>query len=92
MAHISNGCREFKNNYSTRHNKLLEKIASELSHVMAVDKTVGSTFKKPDLSSSEHPELHLKPNVVLRHENEVTIIDVACPYSPVYRELYIKQN
>ena len=66
MAHILNGCREFKNNYSTRHNTPVEKIASELPHVMAVDKTIGSTFKELGLSSSEHPELHLKPDIVLR--------------------------
>ena len=57
MAHILIGCREFKSNYSTRHNTLVEKIAQELPHVMAVDKTVGSTFKELGLSSSEHPEL-----------------------------------
>ena len=84
MVHIFIGCRQFKNSYSTRHNTLVEKIASELPHVMAVDKTIGSTFKELGLSSSEHPELHLKPDIVLRHENEVPIIDVACPY-----DLYI---
>ena len=88
MAHILNGCGEFKNNYSTRHNTLVEKIASELPHVMAVDKTIGSTFKELGLSSSEHPELHLKPDIVLRHENEVTIIDVACPYDLYIENLY----
>ena len=88
MAHISNGCREFKNNYSTRHKTRVEKTASELPHVMAVDKTIGSTFKELGLSSSEHPALHLKPNIVLRHENEVTVTDVACPYDLYTEHLY----
>ena len=88
-----NGCTEFKNNYSTRQNALVEKIASELPHVMAADKTVGSTFKELGLSSSQHPELHLKPNIVLRPENEVTIIDVACPYDLYIENLYqVKLN
>ena len=55
---------------------------------MAVDKTIGSTFKELGLSSSEHPELHLKPDIVLRHENEVTIIDEACPYDLYIENLY----
>ena len=88
MAHILNGCREFKNNYSTRHNTLVERIASELPYVMAVDKTVGSTIKERGLSSSEHPQLHLKPDIVPRHENEVTNIDVACPYDLYIENLY----
>ena len=83
--HGLTGCREFKNNYSARHNTLVENIAPELPHVMAVDKTIGSTFKELGLSSSEHPKLNLKPDIVLRHENEVTIIDVASPY-----DLYIE--
>ena len=88
MTHILNGCREFKNSYSTRQYTLAEKIASELPHVMAVDKTIGSTFKELGFSSSEHPELHLKPDIVLRHENEVTIIDVACPYDLCIENLF----
>ena len=39
-----------------------------LSHVIAVDKTIGSTFKELGLSSSEHLELHLTPDIVLRHK------------------------
>ena len=55
---------------------------------MAVDKTIGSTFKEQGLSSSEHPELHMMPDIVLRHENEVTSIDVACPYDLYIESLY----
>ena len=43
-----------------------KKIASELPHVMVVDKTVGSTFKELGLSSSEHPEAwHIKMTLPL---------------------------
>ena len=88
MGHILNGCKEFRNNYSTRHDTIVEKIASELRNVLALNKTVGSAFEELDLSPDEHPELNMKPDIVLWHENEVTIIDIACLYDLYIENLY----
>ena len=88
MAHILNGCKEFRNNHSTYHNIIVEKIASELRNVLAVNKTVGSAFKELDLSPDEHPELNMKLDIVLWHENKVSVIDIGCLYDLHIENLY----
>ena len=48
MAHLVNGCKEFKDNYSKRHDKIVGKLAEELKHFgpfVSTNKTIGSDFE-----------------------------------------------
>ena len=85
MAHILNGCKEIKNNYSKRHDYVVEKIASELKphcNDIYINKTVRSAF--PD-TTVESRVLDLKPDILMKDDEGVNIIDIACPY-----DLYIE--
>ena len=47
MSHILNGCKEFRNNYVTRHDRIVEKISSEIprrSQIVVINKTIQTCF------------------------------------------------
>ena len=84
-AHILSGCKEIKNNYSKRHDYMVEKIASELKphcNDIYINKTVRSTF--PD-TTVESRVLDLKPDILMKYDEGVNIMDIGCPY-----DLYIE--
>ena len=80
ISHILNGCKEIKNNYSKRHDYILEKISSELRHhcdVIYVNKTIETAF--PEILE-ESTVLNLKPDIVVKQDTDVSIMDIASPY------------
>ena len=87
MSHILNGCKKMKNNYTKRHDHILEKISSELKHhceKIYVNKTIKTAF--PEFLE-ESTILNLKPDIVMKMGTDVSIIDIACPY-----DLYIEST
>ena len=58
MAHVLNGCRKLRDNYSVRHNAIVNKISEELkstSDDICVDKTI-KTLLKEDFENHENVE------------------------------------
>ena len=88
MTYIFNGCKQFKNNYPSRHNRIAEKLKSELKNVVAINKTIRSTLKDIITIAASQTVWNLKPDIVSKHSNEVTIIDIACPYSLYISYIY----
>ena len=87
MAHLSNGCKEFKD-YSKRHDKIVGKVAEELKHVspfVSTNRTIGSALE--ELHLKDHLKI-LRPDIVLRNHQKIVPIDVACPYDLFLDELF----
>ena len=87
ISHVLNGCKEIKNNYSERHDTILDKVVLELKHhcnEILVNKTIRGSFREFTEESEYRSELNLKPNIVIKGKTGVSIIDIACPY-----DLYI---
>ena len=89
MSHVLNSCKQFRNNYSKRHDKLVDKIAQELKSYWAEsynNKPVHSSFSQLDC----HLTLRrLKPDIVLKSNKRVIIIEVACPYDLNMEESFV---
>ena len=80
MAHLLNGCKRFSGLYSTRHDKLVNKFGEELSkfwEFLRINQQISTSFPELPLLS-EHK--HLKPDIVLKRDNTIYMVDVACPY------------
>ena len=88
LSHILNGCKEIKNNYSKRHGYILEKISSELKHhcdLIHVNKTIKTAF--PEILE-EPTVLNLKPDIVVKQDTDMSIIDIAYPYALFMESAY----
>ena len=69
ISHVLNGCKEIKNNYSKRHDAILDKVVSELKHhcnEMFVNKTVRCSFREFAEESEHRRELNLKPDIAIK--------------------------
>ena len=87
MAHLLNGCKQFSGLYSSRHDKLVNKYADELSKYWVFcknNKLISTSL--PDFNINEDLKC-LKPDILLKNENHIYIVDVACPY-----DLYIQTS
>ena len=90
MAHLLNSCKEFKKNYSARHDKICEKLCFELTglwRALFLDKAAKTSFEELNLNLPAELEC-LRPDLVLCGNNMVVIADVACPYDLYADELY----
>ena len=86
MSHILNSCKEFRRNYSKRHDKLADTIYSELQPFCSEtfsNKTIGTFFAQ---LASVSTVKDLKPDLVLKSRNFAVIMDVTCPY-----DLYMEE-
>ena len=80
MSHILNGCTELRNNYIARHDQILDKISNEipkLAQTIFVNKSIQTCF--PDFVSSNENGSALKPDLLVKKETTVMIMDVAGP-------------
>ena len=92
-AHVLNGCSKLENNYSKRHDRIIEKIGREIKsreNKVIVNKTVRTALRESGLRAEDNDEglLNLKPDIVIKQENKLIILDVACPYDLYLAELY----
>ena len=88
MSHVLNGCRQFSKNYSKRQDRVVEKLAEELTTSCTeiyVNKLFSTTF--PEFKEDQYAA-SLKPDIVIKTGNNILIIDVACPYD-LYTETLI---
>ena len=88
MAHLLNGCKEFKDNYSKCHDKIVSKVAEELKHFwpfVSSNKTIGSAVE--ELPLKDHLKI-LRPDIVLRNKEKIVLIDVACQHDLLLDELF----
>ena len=88
MSHLLNSCKIFKDNYSKRHDRIVEKLSEELKdywNVIRVNKMINTTFVEINFANP------LKPDIVVRNLNQINIIDIACPYD-IYLESAYKQK
>ena len=72
MSHILNGCQKMKNNYTKRHDHILEKISSELKHhceKIYINKSIKTAFLE---FLEESTILDLKPDIVMKVGTEST--------------------
>ena len=77
VSHLLNSCKNFKDNYSKRHDRIVDKLSEELSdywNVIGVNKMITTVLPGIDFSNP------LKPDIVIRNKKQVKIIDIACPY------------
>ena len=87
MTHLLNGCKEFKDVYSSRHDKIVSKLAIELEpfwNEIHVTKCVSTSLPfvfQDDL-------LSLKLDVVLLKGSICVTGEVSCPYDPYANEVY----
>ena len=80
-------CMYVCNNYSKRHNCVVEKIAEELTTSdteLYVNKLFSTTF--PEFKEDQYANTW-KPDIIIKTGNNILIIDVACPY-----DLYIENT
>ena len=85
--HLLNGCKEFKDVYSSRHDKIVSKLAIELGpfwNEIHVNKCVSTSL--PFVSQDDL--LSLKPDVVLLKGSNCVIAEVSCPYDLYENEVY----
>ena len=87
MSRVLNSCKQFRNNYSKRHDKLVDKVDQELKSYWAEvynNKPVYTSFHQLDGNLILR---RLKPDLILMTNKCVVIIDVACPY-----DLYMDES
>ena len=87
MAHLLNGCKEFQDIYSSRHDKIVSKLEIELGpfwNEIHVNKCVSTSL--PFVSQDDL--LSLKPDVVLPKGSNCVIAEVSCPYDLYANEVY----
>ena len=92
-THVLDGCSKLKNNYSKRHDRIVEKIGREIKsreNKVIVYKTVRTALRESGLRDEDNDEglLNFKPDIVIKQENKLIILDVACPYDLYFAELY----
>ena len=68
-AHVLNGCSKLKNNYLKRHDRIVDKIGSEIKsreNKVIVNKTVRTALRESGLQVEDDDErlLNLKPDIV----------------------------
>ena len=83
MSHVLNECKKLRDNYSVRHNVMVNKISEELkstSDDIYVDKTITTSFKE-----------HFETNIVAKSGHLVNIIDIACRYDLYVESLHTKK-
>ena len=94
MAHVLNGCKKLRDNYSVRHNVIVNKISEELNCTLDgiyMDKTIKTSFKEDFENLENVEELKLKPDIVAKSGHLVNIIGIACPYDLYVESLYTKK-
>ena len=82
-----------KNNHSKRHDCIIEKIGREIKsreNKVIVNKKVQTALQESGLGAEDNNEglLNLKPDIVIKQENKLIILDIACPYDLYLAELY----
>ena len=80
MAHLLNGCKRFAGLFTARHDKLVNKLADEITKywaVCVVNKQISISLTNISLP---HALKILKPDIVVMKRKVVYIIDVACSY------------
>ena len=74
-GHILAGCPTSQNAYSKRHNMLCDKVARELKLKGGPSRRVWR--EKMCLAANGR---HYKPDIVVKDDNVITVIDMTCPY------------
>ena len=92
-AHVLNGCQKLKNNYSKRHDRIVEKIGNDVKsnkNTVFINKTVRTALQELGMEFEDNVEelLNLKPDIMIKEENRMIILDIACPYDLYLAELY----
>ena len=80
MAHLLNSFSEFKDVYSARHDKIVNKFGQELESVsvnLFVNKCVSTSLEELNIPRKL---LCLKPDIVTKHEKQIKILEVSRPY------------
>ena len=87
MAHLLNSCSEFKDIYSARHDKTVNKLGQELESLsvnLIVNKCVSTSLEELNLPRNLSC---LKQDIVTKHEKQIKILEVSCPY-----DLYLQNT
>ena len=91
MSHVLNGCKEFNNFYSWRHDRIVDKLVDELKLIIqpkliSVNKLCESVF--PHLKEKLKGISHRKPDIVVLLENTCYIIEVTVCYDTYFEYAY----
>ena len=92
-AHVLNGCQKLKNNYSKRHDRIVEKLGNDIKsneNTVVINKTVTTALQELviEFEDKEEELLHLQSDIIMKEENRMIILDIACPYDLSPSELY----
>ena len=74
-----------KNNYSKRHDRIVDKLGNDIKsneNTVIINKTVRTALQELGMEFEDTDEelLNLKPDFMIKEENRMIILDIACPY------------
>ena len=86
-------CKWVPKNYSKRRDRIVEKIGNDIKsneNTVIINKTVRTALQESGMEFQDNDELllHLKPDIMVKEENRMIILDIACPYDLFLAELY----
>ena len=77
MAQLLNSCSEFKDVYSARHDKIVNKLGQELENV-SVNLFV-NRYVSTSLGVESSQKSIMFEDIVTKHEKQIKILEVSCP-------------
>ena len=72
---------------------MVDKIGNDVKsneNTVIINKTVRTVLQESGIESEDSDEelLNLKPDILIKEENRIIILDIACPYNLYLTELY----
>ena len=92
-SHILNGCRELKNIYSKRHNRVVDILHTKISSANRTKYILKDTVLSPDIFSSEQETFthrNTRPDITMidKASKTVTLIEVSLPFDAFMNKCY----
>ena len=94
ISHVVNGCSEFKNFYSRRHDRIVDKIADEVKSKyhpsgVYVNKMLETIF--PHLHDQLKEIVHRKPDIVIKTDGIYYVLEVTVCYDTYFEYAYAEK-
>ena len=91
MSHVLNGCIEFKNFYSRRHDRIADKLVEEFkliyrSESIFPNKMCETVF--PNLKDDLKNIVHRKPDIVIIHNGMCYIVEITVCYDTYFEHAF----
>ena len=91
-SHVLNGCKRSLSNYTKIHGQIVQKVSNDIKFTknqVIINKIVRVVLQKLGLQTDyENDEtLNLKPDMIVKEEHRIVILDIACLY-----DLYLSKT